>query len=95
MTAEAMTLHGTVLVLRIELRFIQPVIYRTIVVPGRITLPKLHVTILRAMGWQGGHLHAFDIDGVRYGEPDPDFPELDLRNEKRVRLDRALGTALS
>lgn len=88
-------LQGTALVLRIELRHITPVIHRTVVVPSRITLPKLHVTILRAMGWQGGHLHEFTINGVRYGEPDPDYPELNLRSEKRVRLDNALGDAQS
>jgi hypothetical protein len=49
------------------------------------------VTIQRAMGWQGGHLHKFIIDGRHYGEPDPDFAEPDLKSEKRVRLDKALG----
>jgi hypothetical protein len=93
MSAKVIALQGVALVLRIELCRIQPVIYRSIVVPGRITLPKLHVTILRVMGWQGGHLHEFIINGVRYGEPDPDLPEPDLKNEKRVRLDKALGVS--
>ncbi|QDQ88766.1 plasmid pRiA4b ORF-3 family protein [Alcaligenaceae bacterium SJ-26] len=89
--AKVVPLQGTALVLRIELRYITPIIHRTIVVPSRITLPKLHVTILRAMGWQGGHLHEFQINGMRYGEPDPDYPDSNLQSEKRVRLDKALG----
>ena len=53
-SAKVIPLQGQALVLRIELPGITPTIYRTIVVPASITLPKLHVTILRAMGWQGG-----------------------------------------
>ncbi|HEY0296246.1 MAG TPA: plasmid pRiA4b ORF-3 family protein [Bordetella sp.] len=94
-SAKVVPLQGTALVLRIELRHIAPVIYRTVVIPSRITLPKLHVTILRAMGWQGGHLHEFVINSVRYGEPDPNYPEPDLHSEKRVRLEQALKTASS
>ena len=88
--AKVVSLQGRALVLRIELRHIQPVIYRSIVIPSLITLPKLHVIILRAMGWQGGHLHEFLINGVRYGEPDPDYPEPSLKSEKRVRLEKAI-----
>src|SRR3546814_8239469 len=59
------------------------------------SLRKLHVTLLWAMGWQGGHLHEFIINGTHYGEPDPDYPEHDLKNEQRVRLEKALGGARS
>ncbi|SOE51220.1 plasmid pRiA4b ORF-3 family protein [plant metagenome] len=93
--AKAASCRGAALVLRIELRQIQPVIYRTIVVPSRITLRKLHVTILLAMGWQGGHLHEFVINGVRYGEPDPDYPQAGLQSEKRVSLNKVIQGASS
>ena len=66
------------MILRIILSDTDPPIHRTILVPSHITLPKLHVTILTAMGWSGGHLHEFVIDHVNYGEPDPDFPQHDL-----------------
>ena len=46
-------LHGYAMVLRIELCDSKPQIYRTIAVPANITLRKLHVTLLRAMGWEG------------------------------------------
>jgi hypothetical protein len=86
-------LQGPALVLRIELRHIVPVIYRTVIIPSRITLPKLHETLLHAMGWKSGHLHEFTINGVRYGEPDPHYPEIDLHSEERVRLETALAGA--
>src|SRR3546814_16230947 len=76
-------LGGKALALRIELRDSAPLIYRTILVPANITLRKLHVTLLWAMGWQGGHLHEFIINDLHYGEPDPDYPEHDLKNANR------------
>ena len=38
------------------------------------------------MGWEDAHLHAFKINRVNYGVPDPDFPG-DIRNERNIRLD--------
>lgn len=86
-------LQGQAMVLHIELCDILPTIYRVVVVPARITLPKLHVTILWAMGWEGGHLHEFIINGEHYGELDPEFPYPDMKSQQRVRLDKALGAA--
>jgi hypothetical protein len=54
--------------LKITLRSIKPPIWRRILVPGRMTLGDLHVAIQVVMGWQNGHLHAFDVGGERYGE---------------------------
>ena len=92
-TRKASPSSGQALVLRIELRDSQPLIHRTILVPAAIPLRKLHVTLLRAMGWQGGHLHEFIINDTHYGELDPEYPEPDLKSEQRVRLDKALGNA--
>jgi hypothetical protein len=55
--------------LKVTLRDIKPPIWRRIVVPGRMTLGELHVAIQVTMGWQHCHLHAFDVAGMRYGEP--------------------------
>jgi hypothetical protein len=79
--------------LRVELRHIKPQIWRRFIVPGSISLPKLHVILQIVMGWQNYHLHAFSFGGTDYGEPDPDFADADstMLNEARVRLDRALG----
>lgn len=93
MVSKVLALQGQAFVLRIELGYVQPTIHRTIVVPSRITLPKLHITIQQAMGWLGGHLHEFIINHVHYGVPDPDYPETDLQSQNRVRLDKALGSS--
>ena len=34
------------------------------------TLDKLHEHIQTAMGWTNSHLHQFEIDGVRHGDPE-------------------------
>ena len=39
------------------------------------------------MGWGNYHLHQFIIGDVRYGIPDPEFPD-NTRNETNVRLDK-------
>ena len=65
-------------------------------VPGSIKLRKLHVVLLLAMGWDGGHMHEFVFDDTNYGEPDPDFPsDPPMLDEARVTLTKALGTLKS
>lgn len=47
----------------------QPPIWRRIQVKN-CTLDKLHEHIQTAMGWTNSHLHQFDSDGKRYGDPE-------------------------
>lgn len=47
----------------------QPLIWRRIQVKN-CTLDKLHEHIQAAMGWTNSHLHQFEIDGERYGDPE-------------------------
>lgn len=47
----------------------QPPIWRRIQVKDS-TLDMLHERIQTAMGWTNSHLHQFEIDGERYGDPD-------------------------
>ncbi|KVV10226.1 plasmid pRiA4b ORF-3 family protein [Burkholderia ubonensis] len=80
-------------VLRVELKYIKPAIWRRIIVPGSIRLGKLHVVLQLAMGWEGGHLHEFVFGETNYGEPD-DFgfqSDPPMLNEARVTLAKALG----
>jgi len=58
-----------VLSLKVTLKRTKPPIWRRILVPESMTLGELSEAILAAMGWDGGHLHAFDVDGRRYGDP--------------------------
>ena len=73
--------------LRIELRGVEPLVWRTILVPETITLAKLHSVLQWTMGWMDSHLHEFEIARRRYGVPDRDWPEeIPLTDERRVRL---------
>ena len=55
--------------LKVMLRGIRPPIWRRLALSGRMTLGDLHHAIQAAMGWDGDHLHLFDIAGRRYGDP--------------------------
>lgn len=79
--------------LRVQLVGITPAIWRQVLVPESITLVKLHKVLQVAMGWLDLHLHEFDINGVRYGTPDPTWdsgPDTVIA-EKGVVLKQCLG----
>ena len=59
---------------------IKPAIWRRIQVPD-CTLDVLHLYIQAAFGWWNYHLHQFEIDGVRYGPPEPDGMDFGLETE--------------
>ncbi|MBI2072657.1 MAG: plasmid pRiA4b ORF-3 family protein [Gemmatimonadetes bacterium] len=61
--------------LRVTLLGIEPPIWRRLLVPYDIPLATLHRALLTCMGWQGYHLHAFEVGKIRYGEPDDEFPD--------------------
>lgn len=77
--------------IKITLRGSKPPIWRRVMVPSDITLDRLSNIILRAMGWYGGHMHQFDIDGIYYGRDESDLGlgglEPDMEDESKVRLD--------
>lgn len=53
--------------LHVQLRDIEPPIWRTLEVPGSATLEDVHYAIQLAMGWENSHLHMFTIGKRRYG----------------------------
>ena len=55
--------------LTVALTGIMPPIWRTLDVPGNLTLHKLHEIIQVAMGWENAHLYLFEIGERLYGEP--------------------------
>jgi hypothetical protein len=73
--------------LRVELKRIEPHVWRRVIVPETVTLAKLHAIVQAAIGWSDSHLHEFEIAGKHYGIPDEEWdigePRLD---ERRVRL---------
>ena len=53
---------------KITLMELNPPVWRRIQVKD-CTLDKLHEHIQTAMGWTNSHLHQFEINGKRYGDP--------------------------
>jgi hypothetical protein len=82
----------TVLRLRIELNGVQPLVWRQLLVPGGVTLAKLHHMLQAAMGWGDAHLHAFQIGENSYSPPDEEeeYPDDEL-DEEWVTVLHALG----
>jgi len=77
--------------LYVELEWVQPTVWRRLLVPITIDLPLLHATLLFGMGWLGGHLHEFVIGRDNYGPAD--MADLDhIVDEEGVTLRHALGT---
>lgn len=79
--------------LKVTLRDIRPPIWRQFRVSGDITLDCLHQVLQAVMGWTDTHLHLFRIDGVKYGEPDPEFDDSEnpTENEMAIRLDQVIS----
>jgi hypothetical protein len=79
---------GRVFQLKVTLQNIKPPVWRRVLVDAGSTLDQVHEVIQAAFGWWNCHLHEFEIDGTRYGDPDPDDdwgpPTV---NERRIRLD--------
>lgn len=73
---------ATVIRLHVSLEDLAPAIWRRVIVPDSITLPRLHRVLQVAMGWEDYHLHEFDFGGARYGIPDDDHLDAGLRGEK-------------
>jgi len=62
-----------VYVLHVQLDDVEPPIWRRLVVEEDTKLPKLSRILEAAMGWQGYHLHDFQVgDGVTFASPDED-----------------------
>ena len=72
--------------LKISLLEIEPEIWRRLLVLGGVRLDRLHEIFQVAMAWTNSHLHEFRVGDTRYGEPDSEFDEGDVRDERRVRL---------
>lgn len=70
--------------LKVQLWRWSPPIWRSVIVPSSATLAALHVVIQILFGWDGDHLHAFEIAGRRYS--DPYFNLEETGAEEMVRL---------
>ena len=71
--------------IKVTLEDIRPPIWRRLEVLSDTTLEKLHLILQVAMGWADYHLHQFTIDGIEYGQPDPDYGS-EVEDERKVKL---------
>jgi hypothetical protein len=71
--------------IKVELDGVHPRIWRRLLVSEDITLKTLSGILERVMGWESSHLHEFEIEGVAYGIPDPDFA-LPVHDESAWRI---------
>lgn len=72
--------------MKVTLRHIRPPIWRRILVRSDALLGDLHWCIQRAMGWEGSHLHCFDVGGFEYS--DATMEAEGLEHEDTVSLDQ-------
>ena len=81
---------ATVHTLKVTLRGPRPPIRRG-TVAFDLTLAELSNLLEAAMGWFGGHLHGFDVDGVHYQSSQLDSPLfVQTRNESDHRVGEVL-----
>jgi Plasmid pRiA4b ORF-3-like protein len=80
---------GQVYQLKITLRDSKPPIWRRVQVKD-CSLAKLHDIIQTCMGWTNSHLHAFEIGGEQYSEPDPDSM-METEDERKVKLSQVVA----
>jgi len=78
--------------LKVTLLDIKPAIWRRLLVPAAIKLPKLHAVLQLAFGWTNSHLHAFRLEDDAYEAIYPDDWAQDFagpgqrHDEKKFRL---------
>jgi hypothetical protein len=57
---------GVQMQLKVALLDIKPAIWRRLLVPATIKLPKLHTVLQLSFGWTNSHLHAFRLEEDSY-----------------------------
>ena len=81
--------------LKVTLAEVGPPVWRRIRVRGDLSLERLHAVVQRVMGWHDSHLHEWTLEGRRYGQPEPDEPEYEVDDERKVTLREAAPAARS
>lgn len=78
---------------KITLLDVEPPVWRRIQVRDG-TLDQLHEQIQTAMGWTNSHLHQFEINGTRYGDPellDDGFEDFECVDSTRTLISDILA----
>lgn len=77
-------------VLKIVLKYIDPLIWREVEVPKDTTLHQLHQVLQVVMGWTNSHLYLFDVAGRMYGEPSVEW-EFEVRDSTDTTLEEIVS----
>jgi hypothetical protein len=80
--------------LHVELEDIEPLIWRRILVPGSIKLPKLHDLLQLVMGWSDSHLHSFEVGHKTFSLAHDEMEDLNILDEQKYTLGRILGESV-
>jgi hypothetical protein len=80
--------------LHVELEDIEPPIWRRILVPGSIKLPKLHDLLQLVMGWSDSHLHSFEVGHKTFSLAHDEMEDLNILDEQNYTLGRILGESV-
>jgi hypothetical protein len=59
--------------LKVALDDVEPTVMRRLEVPLSLRLDRLHTVLQVAMGWTDSHLYEFQIKGIGFGIPDPEY----------------------
>jgi len=91
-----MTAVDDIAILRIELKDIEPLIWRRVAVRTSINLRAVHSVIQAAMGWLNCHLWEFAADGCKYGIHLPDDPDWNKRitDAAKTKISALLSTGV-
>jgi hypothetical protein len=81
----AMPSKARIYQVKVTLNASEPPIWRRVLVPGDVTLERLHYILQVAMGWTNSHLHQFFVGQTSFGQPHPDYG-FEMRDERRVKL---------
>jgi hypothetical protein len=73
--------------IKVELKDVEPPIWRVIRVPSRTSLLRFHRILQRTMGWTNSHLHLFEVDGTRYGEPSTEW-DIEVLDSRKMTLEK-------
>jgi Plasmid pRiA4b ORF-3-like protein len=72
--------------LKITLLYVEPVVWRRVVVCSDMTLDRMDRVIQTAMGWTNSHLHQFRVGRTYYKIIDPEFDDDKTLPEKRYTV---------
>ena len=75
---------------RVELKGIDPPVWRMLQVPHRATLHRLHEVLQVAMGWTNSHLYLFHMGRKVYGEPSPEW-ESEVQDSTSTTLEEIVS----